>query len=403
MGEQQELFERAEDFLRDLQELAEEEDTLDHVPRRVVIYNADTPAVAEEKENAADFFINDEGRRTTAEETHEDKRGHEYEGVNLALKKPAAQPSTEHGGVAELAVDGNTDGTFNAGSCTHTNYQSNPWWRVDLGSSQAIGSVVVFNRQDCCQERLNNFRVHVGDSPTVTSNPQCGGNHAVASGQMKITVDCNGQRGRYVGISIPTSSYLTLCEVQVFGAAGSGGSGGTVYTRWGRTTCPSGVTLLYEGIAGGTHFTQAGGANYVCLPKNPEWGNFKSGNQGNSYIYGAEYQVYYSNPFQTQGLDNHDVPCAVCHVPTRGAQVMIPARLSCPSGWTREYKGYLMAERFNHKRSEFVCVDEQPEVRPSGQANVDGALFYPVDARCGSLPCPPYVEGHELTCVVCTK
>ncbi|XP_078655904.1 uncharacterized protein LOC144902382 [Branchiostoma floridae x Branchiostoma belcheri] len=194
---------------------------------------------------------------------------------------------------------------------------------------------------------------------------------------------------------------ITLGNVPPLPAAG--GSGGTVYTRWGKTTCPNGVTLLYEGIAGGSHWTLAGGANYVCLPKNPEWGNFKSGNQGNSYIFGAEYQVSFSNPFQTQGLHDHDVPCAVCHVATRGAQVMIPARLSCPSGWTREYKGYLMAERFNHKRSEFVCVDEQPEVRPSGHANVDGALFYPVDARCGSLPCPPYVEGRELTCVVCTK
>ena len=38
-----------------------------------------------------------------------------------------------------------------------------------------------------------------------------------------------------------------------------------------------------------------------------------------------------------------------------------------------------------------------------GQDNKNGALFYPVEAVCGSLPCPRYVNGWELTCAVCTK
>ncbi|KAI8501946.1 hypothetical protein Bbelb_203580 [Branchiostoma belcheri] len=147
-----------------------------------------------------------------------ENRQHLSSCVNLALGKPTAQSSTEHGGVPQRAVDGNTNGDFHGrGSCTHTNNQGRPWWHVDLGRSQAIGSVVVFNRQDCCPERLNNFRVYVGDSPTVTSNPQCGGNHAVTSGQQNITVDCGGRSGRYVGISLPTYEYLTLCEVLVYG------------------------------------------------------------------------------------------------------------------------------------------------------------------------------------------
>ncbi|XP_078693220.1 uncharacterized protein LOC144922968 [Branchiostoma floridae x Branchiostoma belcheri] len=137
-------------------------------------------------------------------------------GLNLAFEKPTAQSSTGYGGVAERAVDGNTDPNWGGGSCTHTNQEGTPWWRVDLGTSQAIGSVVVFNRNEQSQ-RLNNFRVHVGDSTTVTSNPQCGGNHA-ATGKQKITVDCDGRRGRYVGISIPATTILTLCEVQVYGA-----------------------------------------------------------------------------------------------------------------------------------------------------------------------------------------
>ncbi|XP_078619188.1 uncharacterized protein LOC144886434 [Branchiostoma floridae x Branchiostoma japonicum] len=188
------------------------------------------------------------------------------------------------------------------------------------------------------------------------------------------------------------------------GADGNGG--GSVYIRWGRTTCPNDTdtSLIYDGIAGGTEFTHSGGgANYVCLPKDPEWGVFTDGNQGSAYMQGVEYELYLGNsPFQGASVQDHDVPCAVCHVASRGSKLMIPARLSCPSGWTREYKGYLMTERYNHYRSEFVCVDGEPETRPGGHVNHNGALFYPVEANCGALPCPNYVQGRELTCVVCT-
>ncbi|XP_035683356.1 uncharacterized protein LOC118420619 [Branchiostoma floridae] len=183
--------------------------------------------------------------------------------------------------------------------------------------------------------------------------------------------------------------------------------GGSVYIRWGRTTCPTdaGTSLLYGGIAAGTYYThRGGGSNYVCLPKDPEWGVFTDGNQGTAYMNGAEYQLHLgNNPYQGASLHDHDVPCAVCHVASRGSKLMIPARLSCPSGWTREYKGYLMTERHSHYRSEFVCMDGEPETRPGGYRNTEGALFYPVEANCLSLPCPNYVQGRELTCVVCTK
>ncbi|XP_078618257.1 uncharacterized protein LOC144885917 [Branchiostoma floridae x Branchiostoma japonicum] len=190
------------------------------------------------------------------------------------------------------------------------------------------------------------------------------------------------------------------------GADGNGGS--SVYVRWGRTTCPNGTetSIIYNGIAGGTHYTQSGGgANYVCLPKGPEWGVFTDGNQGSAYMSGAEYQVdeFGNSPFQGASLHDHDVPCAVCHVASRGSKLMIPARLSCPSGWTREYKGYLMTNHYNYHRTEFVCMDGEPETRPGGHGNHNGALFYPVEGNCGSLPCPNYVQGRELTCVVCTK
>ncbi|XP_078699698.1 uncharacterized protein LOC144926626 isoform X2 [Branchiostoma floridae x Branchiostoma belcheri] len=190
------------------------------------------------------------------------------------------------------------------------------------------------------------------------------------------------------------------------GEQGTNGLGGAVYVRWGRKTCPSGATTVYSGVAGGTHYSQpGGGTNYQCLPTDPQWGRYQDGVQGwKAYMYGAEYTLNTNVPFGSTSLQDDNVPCAVCYAPTRGSKLMIPARNTCYSGWTREYHGYLMASYFNNPGStEYVCVDEQPEVMQGGHADHNGALFYPVEARCGSLPCPHYVEGRELTCVVCTK
>ena len=58
------------------------------------------------------------------------------------------------------------------------------------------------------------------------------------------------------------------------GAVGGAGpkSGGVVYTRWGRKSCPNdtGAQLVYEGITGGSYYDHpGGGANYVCLVFDP--------------------------------------------------------------------------------------------------------------------------------------
>ena len=157
---------------------------------------------------------------------------------------------------------------------------------------------------------------------------------------------------------------------------------------------------------GGEHFNHpGGGANYLCLPHNPKYGMYKDGYQTAGYMFGTEYEVseYSRDPFK-KSLHNHEVPCVVCFVKSRGSMLMMPARNDCPSGWTEEYHGYLMTARYSHKSSKsFVCVDSDPEYVPGSHGNKDGALLQPVEGRCGALPCLPYVEGRELTCAVCTK
>ena len=158
-------------------------------------------------------------------------------------------------------------------------------------------------------------------------------------------------------------------------------------------------------MGGEWHSHYGGGANYLCLPKDPIYDKYKDGSQGGAFIYGTEYEVsaYNGDPFQ-RTIHDHEAPCVVCFVKSRGSMLMMPARNVCPSGWTEEYHGYLMAERHSHKHSsDFVCVDGDPEYVRNTFANKNGALLYPVEGVCGSLPCKPYVAGRELTCAVCTK
>ena len=185
-------------------------------------------------------------------------------------------------------------------------------------------------------------------------------------------------------------------------------SGGALYTRWGKSSCPEvrGTELIYDGITGGTWFEHpGGGANYLCMPKDPEYSttlNYNTKFNNHALLYGAEYE----SPAQQESHD-HNVPCAVCYVSTRPTVIMIPAKASCPPTWTREYYGYLMTELSTHHRTMFECVDKDQESLAGGQGDTNGVLFYHAEASCspGHLPCPPYgVNQHkELNCVVCTK
>jgi hypothetical protein len=148
--------------------------------------------------------------------------------VDLALNKAATQSSTRAaGGVASLAVDGNTDGAFFDGSVTHTNdnpLDVNPWWQVDLGSSQSVGTIKLWNRTDCCGSRLSNFYVFASDSPFTSTDPATtAAQSGVWSTYQSTAVAVNqtftvGTTARYIRVQLVTSANpLSLAEVQVYG------------------------------------------------------------------------------------------------------------------------------------------------------------------------------------------
>ena len=182
-------------------------------------------------------------------------------------------------------------------------------------------------------------------------------------------------------------------------------SGGALYTRWGKSSCPqgNGTELVYTGITGGTQYgLSGGGANHLCMPKDPEYSDtlrYRTSVDGYAVIYGSQYQ---GTPQKSHG---RDVPCAVCYVSTRPTVVMIPAKHTCPPTWTMEYYGYLMTERKDSHRSIFECMDENLEPLPEADGSTGhGARFFHVETNCESgLPCLPYSASKELNCVVCSK
>ena len=181
---------------------------------------------------------------------------------------------------------------------------------------------------------------------------------------------------------------------------------GAVYTRWGRTNCSSDkqTELVYSGRAGGSRFDHhGGGANLLCLPDDPEYSTYGSGTTNWAPLGGAIYRGDSCQPFRSH--DYRNMPCAVCYASTRDTVLMIPAKLTCPTNWTTEYTGYLMAAYDgDNGRTLFECIDSTPESFPGGDGgDVNNAFYHHVEATCNSLSCPPYDAEKEVTCVVCTR
>ncbi|XP_041367281.1 fucolectin-3-like [Gigantopelta aegis] len=148
--------------------------------------------------------------------------GHGSE-TNIALYKTARQSSIFGVDVASRAVDGDTNSNYQFGSCMHTKPGYGLWWEVDLFGFFEIDRVVVFNRGDCCSDRLKNFTIYVfvnDPHKFVNEKPLFCGDHPGAAG-ISVTITCQtGVRGRFLRITHYNRGYaLTMCEVQVYGDA----------------------------------------------------------------------------------------------------------------------------------------------------------------------------------------
>lgn len=149
---------------------------------------------------------------------------------NLAIGRQAAQSSSPQwpvGTTASRAVDGNRDGTLDGGSVSATYRVSDAWWEVDLGAVRSIDHIVLWNRTDCCSERLRRFYVFVSDAPFGVrdikgTRDQVGVweffHDGEAGRRTEIPV---GRTGRYVRVQLAyVDAVLALAEVEVMGTTG---------------------------------------------------------------------------------------------------------------------------------------------------------------------------------------
>ena len=141
---------------------------------------------------------------------------------------------------------------------------------------------------------------------------------------------------------------------------------GVVYTYWGKSSCHSENT---KAIYSGTAISSLSGNN-LCLPLSQH----------------------------TPTLYHSEVPCSVCLALQHSTVLTIPAKVTCPTGWSTEYVGRLMTGSSN---GQFYCIDGMynSTMKPSGDERAK-AVFTQVNVDCnGSLPedC-----NSSLKCVVCT-
>lgn len=135
---------------------------------------------------------------------------------NIAQFKPTKQSSVFEVAHSNRAVDGNTDGNWGNRSVFHTNGSDQPWWEVNLLDVYDISSITIYNRTDCCPERLDNFTIRVSETPFRGNND---GQIYNSDGKWftNSKTFTSNAKGQYVRIHLNGSGILSLAEVVING------------------------------------------------------------------------------------------------------------------------------------------------------------------------------------------
>jgi hypothetical protein len=152
-------------------------------------------------------------------------------GITARIKldiKDATMSTNQGDSPPGACIDGITSGWIGSKrNMCHTSYgtaqdKTDPWIQLDLGTSKQVGAVRIYNRVNCCQSRLANHLIYVGDRryPSGDVRPydgsvKCFDGTAPAT-RGPFDEACDGF-GRYVTIVLPGSNrILNLAEVQVY-------------------------------------------------------------------------------------------------------------------------------------------------------------------------------------------
>ena len=197
-------------------------------------------------------------------------------GINLARDKTATQSS---GSSADLALNGAgaVESTLAGGigggnslertTAATTNQENNPWWMVDLGSTQEIGEIALHNStSNDSTLRLDDIRVEILDSAMSTVFTSDLLSISGADDWITLDLDSNSQQGQFVRVTRESnSSVLALDEVQVFSPLTfiTPPIGGLVDIQWGPAQNTSDISDLSLASQSNVVLALNGGGNDV--------------------------------------------------------------------------------------------------------------------------------------------
>ena len=197
---------------------------------------------------------------------------------NLAMGKPATATPADFGTAITNGNDGNLDGNYTHAG--HPIYHSGSqgvgtFWQVDLESTNQLGYVLIFNRDDGVTTSTVKLSVLDGSQSTVWStNVNISPNVLVLnSGQYDLAVPIPaGVTGRYVRMETTLNEFLAFGELQVFPAlppfSTAGYWNGLQNSAWDSSTTANWSTNLNTDPLEAATFSQAmalsGGTAYFA-------------------------------------------------------------------------------------------------------------------------------------------
>lgn len=173
----------------------------------------------------------------------------------------------------------------------------------------------------------------------------------------------------------------------------------------GRKDCAGGngdATAVYTGqLAGPASGNSGGGADLLCMVNDPIY-------DGGSTAYGGAGGLY-ATKFVTSttaissaytSVNGFNVPCTVCQAPAARPYAMVnPGRQDCPTGFVRDFKGYLMAAAYNTNPNSYVCVNDAPQTLGVSQSTTSSEIYF-LEPQ---FPVPGgYTAYYEISCAQCS-
>ncbi len=124
---------------------------------------------------------------------------------------------------AAKAIDGDFRGDASLGTVSVTTEEKDTRWEVDLGTISDLSFIRIWNREDCCQDELQNAYVFISDFPFESKDieetkDQDGVTYEYFAGQLnQKTLVALNRTGRFVRIQLEGQASLNLAEVEVLG------------------------------------------------------------------------------------------------------------------------------------------------------------------------------------------